>query len=225
MVSVGPVVSVPGGGGVTMTWRVTITVREALPPLESVAAMVIVFNPMASGIFTASQFVPVTAAGPNAPVLSHHVTVAPPLPPVTVPESEMDVAVVVGAGAVTVSASGDTTTLWRVTVTEWETLPLVSEAVTVMEFNPSASVIFATVQVEPVTTAAPYRPVLEDQVTWAPPLPPVTVPDSGIEVAVVTDGGVFTVSASVVGGTTAPLAAYSNRMAALSLGWSPVQIL
>ena len=201
MVSVGPVVS-----GVTMTWRVTVTVREALPPLESVADMVMVFEPMASGTFTASQFVPLTTAGPNAPVLSHHVTVAPPLPPVTVPESEMDVAVVVGGGAVTVNASGDTT-LWRVTVTEWETLPLVSEAVTVMVFNPRASVIFATVQVEPVTTAAPYRPVLEDQVTWAPPLPPVTVPDSGIEVVVVTDGGVFTVSTSVVGGGTAPFAA------------------
>ena len=87
MVSVGPVVSVPGGGGVTMTWRVTITVREALPPLESVAAMVIVFTPIANGMFAASQFVPVTTAGPNAPVLSHHVTVAPPLPPVTVPAS------------------------------------------------------------------------------------------------------------------------------------------
>jgi hypothetical protein len=100
-----------------MTWRVTVTVREALPPLESVAAIVMLFNPTASGIFAASQFVPLTTAGPNAPVLSHHVTAVPPLPPVTVPESAMDVAVVLSGGAITVSASGDTTTLWRVTVT------------------------------------------------------------------------------------------------------------
>src|ERR1051326_6288015 len=115
MVSVGPVVSVPGGGGVTMTWRVTVTVRETLAPLESAAVMVIVFNPAASGIFATVQFVPAMTAGPNAPVFSHHVTVTPPLPPVTVPESEVDVAVVVVGGAFTVSASGDTTTLWRVT--------------------------------------------------------------------------------------------------------------
>jgi len=150
MVSVGPAVS-----GVTTTWRVTVTVRDALPPLESVAAMMMVFEPTASGIFTASQFVPLTTAGPNAPVLSHHVTAAPPLPPVTVPESEMDVAVVVGGGAVTVSASGDTTTVWRVTVTAWKTLPLGSAAVTVIVFDPRAREILAIVQFAPVTTAVP----------------------------------------------------------------------
>ena len=138
----------------------------------------------------------------------------------------MDMAVVVVGGAFTVRVSGDTTTFWRVTLTVRETLPLVSVAVTVMLFAPTARGIFEASQFAPVTTAAPDPPVVEYQVTVAPPLPPVTVPDSEIEAAAVTDGGAFTVRVSGVGGGTVdPLAAYSSRMAALSSGRSPVPIL
>jgi hypothetical protein len=50
MVSVGPVVSVPGGGGGGVaSWRVTVTVRETLP-LASVAVTAMLFKPTARGI-------------------------------------------------------------------------------------------------------------------------------------------------------------------------------
>ena len=86
MVSAGPVVSVPVGGGLTV--RVVLTTREMLP-VESAAVIVMLLNPIAKGTFNAVQFVPFTDAAPDAPVLEDHVTAGVPLPPVTVPESEI----------------------------------------------------------------------------------------------------------------------------------------
>lgn len=103
IVSVGPVVSVPPAG--TVTVRVTLTVRETLP-VASVAVTLMLLNPIASGIFDAAQFVPLTEPVPNAPVLVSHVTTAAPLPPVTVPDNDTVVDVVVAGGVLTVRTSG-----------------------------------------------------------------------------------------------------------------------
>ncbi len=90
----GPVVSVPTGGGVTV-WA-TLTVWETVP-VASVAVTVMLLIPAARGMFKADQFVPLTAAEPEAPVLENQVTAGVPLPPVTVPESDTVVEVVVEA--------------------------------------------------------------------------------------------------------------------------------
>jgi hypothetical protein len=190
---VGPVVSVPAGGAITC--RVTLTVREMLP-LASEAVTVMLLNPTVRGIFADSQVAPVTTAAPDAPELADQVTVAPPLPPVTVPESEIDATLVTDGGASTVNVSGDIATTWRVTFTLWETLPVASLAVTVMVLNPATSGIFVASQFVPVTTAASDAPALDDHVTVAPPLPPVTVPESEIDTALLVDGGASTVRAS-----------------------------
>ena len=86
-----------------------------------------------------TQFVPLIESRPDAPMLKDHVTIAPPLPPVTVPESDTVAEVVVAGGAFTVrvSGSGGGPTVWRVTVTVRETLPEASVAVTVMLLEPN----------------------------------------------------------------------------------------
>lgn len=193
MLSVGPVVSVPVGGGATV--RVTLTVRTTVS-VAAVAVTVKLLNPAARGMFKADQFVPLTAAVPDAPVLESHVTTGVPLPPVTVPESDTVADVVVAGGTFTISVRGDGAMVWRVRLTVWETLPDASAAVTVMLLDPRASGTLVASQFVPSSEATPDPPVLDDHVTVAPPLPPVTVPDSEIEAAVVTGGGAFTVRVS-----------------------------
>jgi hypothetical protein len=185
MVSAGPVVSVPVGGGLTV--RVVLTTRETLP-VESAAVTVMLLNPIARGIFKAAQFAPFTDATPDAPVLEDHVTAGVPLPPVTVPESEIVAEVVAAGTAFAVKARGGGVTACRVTLTVLEELPVVSVAVTVMLLSPIASGILAAVQLVPPTEAVPDAPVLETQVTTGTPLPPVTVPESDTVADVVVVG-------------------------------------
>lgn len=87
--------------------RVTLTVWEALP-VVSVAVTVMLLSPTVSGMFDAVQLVPLKEAMPEAPFLDH-VTMGVPLPPVTVPESDTVVAVVVPAVELIVTARG---TVW-----------------------------------------------------------------------------------------------------------------
>lgn len=198
IVNVGPVVSVPTGGGLTIL--VVLTTREALA-VASVAVTVMLLKPAARGMFKAVQFVPLTEAMPDAPVLEDHVTTGAPLPPVTVPESDTVAAVVVAGGALTVKARGGGVMICRVTLTALETLPVASVAVTVMLLNPAASGILAAAQFVPLTEAVPDAPVLELHVTTGEPLPPVTVPESDTVADVVVAGGGSTVSASGSGAT------------------------
>jgi len=125
----------------------------------------------------------------------------PPLPPVTVPESDMVVAVVVAGGVLIVSARGlGGTTRVRVTLTMCETLPVASAAVTVMLLTPIDSGIFEMTQFEPLIDAPSEAPMLFVQLMAGPPLPPVTVPDSDMIAAVVVAGGVLIVSTRGPGG-------------------------
>lgn len=192
MVSAGPAVSVPAGGGAAV--RVVVTVREALP-LESVAVMVMLLNPIARGIFEATQVVPLMEAAPDAPVLKVHVTIAPPLPPVMVPESETVEEVVVAAGLLTVKARGGGVTACRVTFTLLEELPVVSVAVTVMLLSPVVSGILAAVQLAPLTEAVPDAPAFVVHVTVGVPLPPDKAPESDTVAEVVVPGVESIVSA------------------------------
>jgi hypothetical protein len=203
MLSVGPVVSVPTGGG-AMVW-VTLTVRETVS-VAAVAVTVILLSPAARGMFKAAQFVPLTAAVPDAPLLESHVTTGVPLPLVTVPESDTIADVVVAGGTFTIRVRGEGATVWRVRLTVWETLPVASVAVVVMLLSPVVSGMLATVQFVPLTEAVPDAPVLESHVTTGVPLPPAMVPESEIEAAVVTGGGAFTVRVSG-GGEPVPVCA------------------
>ena len=65
-----------------------------------------VLSPIASGMLKIAQFDPLIVEPSDAPVLVIQCTDGEPLPPVTVPDSEMVASVVVAGGVLTVSASG-----------------------------------------------------------------------------------------------------------------------
>jgi len=65
-----------------------------------------VLTPIANGIFEMTQLEPLIADPSNAPVLEVQVTVGEPLPPVTVPVSEIVAEVVVKGGTSMVRARG-----------------------------------------------------------------------------------------------------------------------
>ena len=102
IVSAGPVVSVPPGA---VAVRVTLTIWETLP-VASAAVTVMLLTPIVSGIFDITQFEPLIDVPSNEPMLLLQVTAGEPLPPVTVPESDIVRAVVVTGGALIVSMSG-----------------------------------------------------------------------------------------------------------------------
>ena len=216
MVSAGAAVSAPGGGVTAV--RVVLTTRETLP-VESVAVSVMLFSPAVKGMLAMVQFVPLIEAVPEGPVLEAHVTVAPPLPPVTVPESETVAEVVVAAGTVTVKTRGGGVTACRVTVTLLEELPVVSVAVTVMLLSPTASGMLDAAQFAPFTAAVPDPPALVLHVTVGVPLPPATVPDSDTVADVVVPG---VASIARARGAVCPRAAYRDRMPDLSSSDRPV---
>ena len=175
------------------------------------------FTPTTNGIFAATQFVPFIDAVPYEPARDH-LTYATPVAPVMVPEREIEASAVVAGGAFTVSASPDGILSWRVTVTARYTFPVASVAVNVMLLNPMFSGMPAVVQFVPLTEAAPYSPALVAQDTARVPLPPVTVPESEIDAAVVSDAEAFTVSVSGASGgpVVCVRAAYSVNMESLS---------
>src|SRR5665213_381738 len=72
----------------------------------SAAVTTMVLTPMASGRFDMTQFEPVIDDPSDAPVLEVQVTVGEPLPPVTVPVSEIVAAVVVAGGTSIVRVRG-----------------------------------------------------------------------------------------------------------------------
>jgi hypothetical protein len=194
IVNAGPVVSV------TPAIRITLTMRETLP-VASAAVTVMVLTPIDSGIFDITQFEPLIDAPSDAPMLFDQLIAGAPLPPVTVPESDIVVAVVVAGGALIVSVRGlGGAATVRVTLTMWETLPVASAAVTVMVLTPIASGIFDITQFEPLIDAPSDAPMLFVQLIAGAPLPPVTVPESDIVVAVVVAGGVLIVSKRGLGG-------------------------
>src|SRR5512143_1949349 len=117
MVSAGPAVSVPVGGGLTV--RVMLTAWETVP-VSPTAVTVMVLSPAARGMSAATQFGPFSTARPDAPVLDDHVIAGGPSSAVTVPESEIVAEVVVAGTAFTVKLRDGMTT-WRVTLTVWET--------------------------------------------------------------------------------------------------------
>jgi hypothetical protein len=184
------VVSVPLGGAAV---RVTLTLWEMLE-VASAAVTVMVLTPIVSGIFEMAQIVPVITDPSNAPIPFVQLIAGAPLPPVTVPDSDIDVAVVVAGGTLIVRAIGVAV---RITLTTRETFPLGSAAVTVMLLSPIASgTLDATQLDEPLIEDPPDRPVPVVQVTEGAPVPPVTVPESGIVAAVVVAGGASIVKAS-----------------------------
>jgi hypothetical protein len=201
--------------------RVIFTVWETLP-VASAAVTVMLFNPIARGILTMVQVTPLIEAPSDAAALVTHVTAGAPLPPVTVPERDIVANVVVAGVTLMVRTKGFGEVTTRVTLIVRETVPVASVAVTVMLFTPSASGTLRMVQLEPLIEAPSDAPVLVSHVTTAPPLPPVTVPESDIVAEVVVAGGRLTVRAS---GTVPVRAAYIVRMAALSPSARPVTIL
>ena len=88
----------------------------------------------------------------------------------------------------------------RVMLTVCDTLPVASEAVTVMVFKPIASGILNIVQLTPLIDDPSDAPMLVVHVTAGEPLPPITVPDNEIAVEVVVAGGVLIVRTSGLGG-------------------------
>jgi hypothetical protein len=97
--------------------RVTLTIWETLP-VASAAVTVMVLTPIVSGIFEMTQFEPLIDAPSNAPMLFVQLIAGAPLPPVTVPESDIIAAVVVAGGVLIVSTSGlGGETVVRVTLT------------------------------------------------------------------------------------------------------------
>jgi hypothetical protein len=156
---------------------------------------------MANGILDMIQFEPLIDVPSDAATLVVQVTAGEPLPPVTVPESEIAAEVVVAGGALIVSVSGlGGATTVRVTLTMRETLPVASAAVTVMVLTPIDSGIFDMTQFEPLIEDPSNEPIPFVQLTAGEPLPPVTVPESDMVVAVVVAGGVLIVSTSGPGG-------------------------
>jgi hypothetical protein len=103
----------PGGGA---TVRVTLTMWEVLP-VASVAVTVMVLTPIARGILNMVQLSPLIEDPSDAPALVIQVTAGEPLPPVTVPESDIVAEVVVAGGMLIVKARGPATTPWRVMLT------------------------------------------------------------------------------------------------------------
>ena len=194
IVSAGPVVSaVPG-------IRVTLTLWEMLA-VASAAVTVMVLTPMLSGIFEMIQSEPLIDDPSDAPMPFDQLTAGEPLPPVTVPVSDMLAAVVGDGGASMVKTSGPGGGLTvRVTLTTWETLPVASAAVTVMVLSPIASGIFEMIQFEPLIDEPSNAPILLVQLTAGAPLPPVTVPESAMVAAVVGDRGALIISTRGPGG-------------------------
>jgi hypothetical protein len=186
------------GGGTTV--RVTLTTRETLP-VASAAVTVMVLTPIASGILDITQFEPLIDVPSDAATLVVQVTAGAPLPPVTVPDSEIAAEVVVAGGVLIVRASGlGGATTVRVTLTMRETLPVASAAVTVMLLTPISNGILNMAQFEPLIDDPSDAPVLVIQVIAGEPLPPVTVPESEIVAEVVVTGGTLIVSTSGPGG-------------------------
>ena len=171
---------------------VTVTTRETLP-VASAAVTVMVFTPIASGMLKMDQIVPLMEDPSDAPVLVIQVTDGVPLPPVTVPESEIVAEVVVAGGTLTVNARGPARV--RVTLTTRETLPVASVAVTVMVLTPIANGTLKMDQFVPLIVDPSDAPVLVIQVTDGVPPPPVTVPESEIVAEVVVAGGALMVNA------------------------------
>jgi hypothetical protein len=87
-------------------------------PTGSAAVTVMVLDPITSGIFDMVQFEPLNVVPSNEPMLFDQVTAGAPLPPVTVPVSDMLAAVVVVGGALIVNMIGPgAAATVRVTVT------------------------------------------------------------------------------------------------------------
>src|SRR5207249_12263734 len=108
---------------------VTLTVREHVA-VPAVASSPTRRSSDLSGMLKIDQLVPLIDDPSNAPVLVIQVTDGAPLPPVTVPESEIAAEVVVAEEALIVSASGrGGGASSRVTLTMRETLPVASAAV------------------------------------------------------------------------------------------------
>lgn len=188
-----------------MAVRVTLTMWETLP-LASAAVTVIVLTPIASGIFDMTQFEPLIDAPSDAPMLFVQLIAGEPLPPVTVPVSDIVAAVVGDGGVLIVRASGlGGGVAVRVTLTTWETLSVASAAVTVMLLSPIASGIFEMIQFEPLIDDPSNAPMPLVQLTAGAPLPPVTVPESDIVVAVVGERGALIVSTRGPGGAVTVL--------------------
>jgi len=183
----------PGGGA---TVRITLTTREMLA-LEFAAVTVIVLSPIASGILDVTQFAPLIEDPPDSPVFLIQVTKGASVPPVTVPEIEIVVEVVVAGGISSVRASGLAV---RVTLAVPEMLPVESTAVTMMVLSPTFSGILNMDQFAPLTVALSAAPVTATQVKTGVPLAPVMVPDNEIAAEVVAAGGMLIVRASATGG-------------------------
>ena len=79
--------------------------REMLP-VASAAVTVMSLTPIDRGIFEMIQVVPLIDAPSDAPMLLVQLMAGAPLPPLTVPESDMVAAVVGLGGALIVSARG-----------------------------------------------------------------------------------------------------------------------
>jgi hypothetical protein len=165
-------VSVPAGGVASL---VIVTTRKTLD-VASAAVTVIVLTPITSGRFEITHAVPLIDDPPDVPALVLQFTAGEPLPPVTVPVSEIEAAVVVAGGAFTVKSSGGGATPVRVMVTTWETLEVASAAVTVIVLSPITSGRFEMTKSEPLMIDPSKAPTLVVQLTAGEPLPPVTVP-------------------------------------------------
>jgi hypothetical protein len=156
---------------------------------------------MANGILDMIQFEPLIDVPSDAATLVVQVTAGEPLPPVTVPESEIAAEVVVAGGALIVSVSGlGGATTVRVTLTMRETLPVASAAVTVMVLTPIDRGIFEMTQFEPLIDAPSDAPMLLVQLIAGAPLPPLTDPESEMVAAVVGVEGALIVSTRGPGG-------------------------
>ncbi len=191
------------GPGGELTVRVTLTMWETLP-VPSAAVTVILLTPIVSGIFEMIQFEPLIDAPSEAPMLFVQLIAGAPLPPVTVPESDMIAAVVGDRGALIVSTRGPGGTVTvRITVTDCETLPVASSAVTVMVLIPIARGMLKMAQLLPLIVDPSDAPVLVNQCTDGEPLPPVTVPDREMVASVVVGRGLLIVRASGPGGGAA----------------------
>jgi hypothetical protein len=177
-----------------------LTTCETLP-VASAAVTVMLLTPTVRGIFDMIQPVPLIDDPSDAPMLLLQLTAGAPLPPVTVPESDIVAAVVVAGGALIVSISGPGGAMTvRVTLTMRETLPVVSAAVTVMVLSPIARGTLTMDQLSPLMDDPSDAPVFVIQWTEGAPSPPITVPDSEMLAEVVVAGGTLMVRARGPGG-------------------------
>ena len=85
--------------------RVTFTVRIT-GPFASVAVIVMALGPIASGILKMTQFMTLSEAAPDEPVLDAHVTLTAPVPPLAVPKSRSVEEDVVSGVTLTVRVKG-----------------------------------------------------------------------------------------------------------------------